>query len=170
MVYPSGARAGWNVNRHYIKAKIEIFPKSAFPILYFQVAIGGGNHAHVHFYLLIAAHRPNSFSCNTRNSWPAFPAAVPRSHREKSCPAGGLKQAGLGAQRAGEGAFLIAKQLTFDERGHQRSAIHGDKRPVGERAAKMNSPRDNSLPVPLSPVMSTGVRVSFRREIMRSTS
>ena len=50
---------------------------------------------------------------------------------ERRAAVGRFDQAGLGRDRAGEGAFDVAEQLALHERAHQRGAIDGDERANG---------------------------------------
>ncbi len=60
-------------------------------------------------------------------------------------PLADWKQSRLRSQSAGEGAFFVAEQFAFDQRGDQRSAVHGHERTVGQSAAEMNGAGDQFL-------------------------
>ena len=49
------------MHSHHIQAEIKVLAKRAVAIFGFEIAIGGGNHAHIHFDLLIAADRADFF-------------------------------------------------------------------------------------------------------------
>jgi len=53
----------------------------------------------------------------------------------------GLKQSGLGLHRPGECALLVAEQLTFNQGGDQRTAVHGDEGTAGKNSAEMDGAR-----------------------------
>ena len=59
--YPNGARAATAVHGHDVQPEIQVLAECAVAILGFQIAIGGGDHAHIHFDLLITADRANFF-------------------------------------------------------------------------------------------------------------
>ena len=71
-------------------------------------------------------------------------------------PCGLLEGARAPAQRAGEGALLVAEQLALEEVGRDRAAVHHHERPRRARAlAWWIASAACSLPVPVSPSSST---------------
>ena len=48
----------------------------------------------------------------------------------------------LGFQSASEGAFFVAEEFAFNQRGNERAAIDGDEGTVGESAAEVNGAGD----------------------------
>ena len=82
---------------------------------------------------------------------------------------GRLQQSLLGAQSTGKRVFFVAEQFAFDQGGAsdpQSTATNGR---VAMVPRKCSARATSSLPVPLSPEIRTGVRVSLSREIMRRT-
>ncbi len=59
---------------------------------------------------------------------------------EQRSTLGRLQQALLAVLRAGEGALDMPEQLGFDQRGHQRGAIHRSKRALFAGSRKMHAP------------------------------
>ena len=84
---------------------------------------------------------------------------------------GELELAGLVLDRAGERAALEAEQLRLEQLGRQRRAVDLDERLVAPRATPRGRARaTSSLPVPLSPRMSTVTSVSATRSMSSRTS
>ena len=82
----------------------------------------------------------------------------PISSRNSVPPSRDLERPACVAIGAGERAALVAEQLALEQRLGQRRAVDGDERPL-RRAATPRGPRaaTSSLPVPVSPWMSTGI-------------
>ena len=76
---------------------------------------------------------------------------------EQRAAVGRPEEAGLAlVVGAGEGALLVAEQLALEQRLGQRAAVDGDERRAWRAARSSWSARaTSSLPVPLSPVIST---------------
>ena len=53
---------------------------------------------------------------------------------EQRAALGDLEAALAGGDRAGEGAFLVAEQLAFEQLGRNGAAVDGDERPLAARA------------------------------------
>ena len=95
---------------------------------------------------------------------------LPDLVEEQRAAVGQLDQPGLGA-RAGERAPLVAEQLALEQPLGQRAAV--DARRTAARRAAIRSwmaRATSSLPVPLSPRMSTAASVGATRSIRRSIS
>ncbi len=163
---------GGDVHRDDVEAEVKIFAEGPVLVGGFEIAVGGGDDAHVHFDALVAAHGTHFFFLqHAQQLGLQFEWQFADFVEEDGAAVGRLEQSLLGFQRAGEGSFLVAEQFALDQRGHQRSAIDGNKRAVGESAAKMNGAGDQLLAgSALARRSAPAVRVSFRRETMRSTS
>ena len=75
-----------------------------------------------------------------------------------------LEAADMAVLRAGEGALLVAEQLGLDEVLGDGAGVHGYERPRGPPRAVCGCARaTSSLPVPVSPMMSTVASVCIRR-------
>ena len=78
---------------------------------------------------------------------------------------------GLVLDGAGEGAALEAEQLRLEQLGRQRRAVDLDERAARAAATRRGCARaTSSLPVPLSPRISTVTSVSATRSISSRTS
>ena len=124
-----------------VQAVEEVGAEAALPHLALEVAVGGGDEAHVDA-------RPSSRSraARTRRSaaraaaWPARSSgSSPISSRKIVPPSATSKRPRVRGDRAGEGALLVAEQLALDERGGQGGAVHGDERPAPAGAARRGS-------------------------------
>src|SRR6266852_212696 len=126
----------------YIQAEVKVLPELAFLVCRLQITIGGGDHANVNFESLVAAHWPHFFFLkHAQQLGLKLHGELADFVQENSAAVGGLEETVFGAIGAGESAFFIAEELTFNERGHQRTTIHGYERALGIRAAIMNGPR-----------------------------
>src|SRR6202140_102301 len=67
-----------------------------------------------------------------------------------------LKAALAALHRAGEGAFLVAKQLRRDQGGRNRRTVYADERLAGTLRVLVYGASNQFFPVPVSPVISTG--------------
>ena len=65
--------------------------------------------------------------------------------QEQRAALGGLDQALLVGDRAGEAALLVAEQLAFHQLGGDGAAVHRHERPVAARAGVVNQVRDQFL-------------------------
>ena len=52
---------GGQAHGHHVQAEVEVLAERAVTVFGFEIAVGGGNHAHIDLHLLIAAHGPNFF-------------------------------------------------------------------------------------------------------------
>ena len=86
-------------------------------------------------------------------------------------PVGGLEAPGLVADRAGEGAAHVPEQLRFEQVLGDGAAVDGDERACLARGERLCSSRAiSSLPVPVSPVISTEMSVVATFWTLRKTS
>ena len=109
----------------------------------FEIAVGGGDDAHVHFDSLVAAHRTHFFFLqHAQQLGLHFQRQFADFVQENRTGIGRLKKSLLRFQRSGEGAFFVAEEFAFNQRRNQRAAIDGDKRTVGKCAAEMNGAGD----------------------------
>ena len=112
------SRSGGIVRVIAVEAEVEVAPEAAARHLRLEVAVGGGDEAHVD--LARAGRRPRAAPRASRAraaAWPAARAAARRSRRGTPCRRRrGLEQAGLGLAGAGERAALVAEQLALEQR------------------------------------------------------
>ena len=90
---------------------------------------------------------------------------------EQRALAGELEAAGAVGDRAGERALDVPEQLALEHAGRERGAVDRDERPLAVCADAVWIARaTSSLPVPDSPVISTGARVVDTAPICFHTS
>ena len=111
--------------------------------------------------------RSNSRSCRKRSSLTWIAGEIsPISSRNSVPPSACWKRPSRRADRAGERAALVAEQLALEQRLGQRRAVQLHERARCARGLRSwMAAAMSSLPVPLSPVMST--RGARRRDLRR---
>ena len=83
---------------------------------------------------------------------------------------GKLEAADSPRDGAGEGSLLVAEQLALDEPDGQGGAVDLDQRLGGARLVEWMARAISSLPVPVSPLISTVASVAATRPIWSSTA
>ena len=137
------SRSAREMHRHHVQPEIEIFAKSAGAVGRFQVAVRGRDHAHVHWDLFVAPHGPHFlFLQHAQQLRLHFQRKLADFVEEDCAAVRCMKKAGLRLQGSRERPFFMAEQLAFHQRRDKRTAIHGHKRHLRERPAKMNRARD----------------------------
>ena len=81
-------------------------------------------------------------------------------------PCGELELAGAPLGGAGEGAALVAEELALEQLARDGRAVEGDERAAPARRVVVDGLAISSLPVPLSPSMSTVASVFATRPIV----
>ena len=111
-----------------------------------QVAVRGGEHAHVDADLARAAHVPEGRGIEHPKQRDlrggAHLADFVQEDRAAGCH---LEEARLGAIGAGEGSALVAEQLALQQALLERGAFHGDERAGPPRAAGVDELRGHFL-------------------------
>src|SRR5262249_37936269 len=86
---------------------------------------------------------------------------------KNSSPFGNREQALLGTLGSGECAFDITEEFTFNHRGNRRPAINWNEWLVAKGPGEVLDRATSSLPVPLSPRISTGFVVCAALAMLR---
>src|SRR5437763_11904060 len=134
------------MNSIYVQSDIEVFAKITFAVGGFEIAVGRGDHSHIHFKLLIAADRTYLFFLQEAEELGLqVERQLPDLIEKHSTAVGGLKKANLGTHGAGKSALFVSEQLALNQRWNQRAAINCDKLAVGKGSTKVNRPRNQSL-------------------------
>ena len=126
---------GRHRQRHHVEAVEEIFPKAARLHLGFEVAVGGGDDAHIHRQLALGADRPDGFLFQSPQQG--------RLHGERHLAylvqkegalVGDPEQAVAPLAGAGEGPLHVAEQLAFQQLGGDGGTVerHEGPHPAGE--------------------------------------
>ena len=161
----------WQANGDDIQPEIEVFAKRARLIRRFQVAVRCRDHADVYWNFVVASDRPHfSFLQYAQEFGLHLQGKLADFVEEDGSAIRGIKKPCFRLQRSRKCALFVAEELAFHQRGHKRSAVHGNKRHLSERTAEMNGARDEFLACSAFSGDQTGVRLSFSRETIRSTS
>ena len=96
-------------------------------------------------------------SCSARRSLGCSSSgSSPISSRNSVPPSAATNRPRFGGVGAGERAAHVAEQLALEQRADERAAVDRDeRRRLARRPAKWSARATSSLPVPLSPVIST---------------
>ena len=144
------------LNRETAQAVIQIGPKLSGGDHLFQIAIRGGDHPHVGGDGLIAADPLELLLLEHAQHLGLQQQRHIANFVEKQRAAVALLEfADAPLIGAGEGAPLVAKQLAFQQRVGNGGAVDGQKRLFRARAEMIDARATSSLPVPLSPRIST---------------
>src|SRR5262249_18238135 len=129
-----------NVDGYDVQPKVEVFAECAGTVFALEIAVGGGDHAHIDARTLVAADRADFlFLQNTQQLGLHFERELTNFVQENRSTVGRLEQAGPGFQGARESAPLVSEEFALNESGDERSAIDGYKWAIGERAAEVDS-------------------------------
>ncbi len=111
-----------------------------------QVLVGGRQDAHVDREFPGLADRPHALFLDDAQQLDLHvQRQVGDLVQEQRAALGGLDQALLVGDRAGEAALLVAEQLAFHQLGRDRAAVHRHERPVAARAGVVDQVRDQLL-------------------------
>ena len=132
-----------NIDGHDVQAVVEVFAEGALFQRGAQVAIGGGNQAHVHFQGFRSAQAfefallqdAEQLHLNGRGDVADFV-------EEKRALVGKLEFTGLGSCGAGKRALFIAKKFAFEQGFGNGRAIDLDEGPGRAMGMLMNRARD----------------------------
>jgi hypothetical protein len=111
-----------------------------------QVAVGGGHQAQVDVDQRGAAHAADLVLLQRAQQLDLeADGHLADLVQEQRAPVGHLDEAGLGAQRAGEGSLLVTEQLRLQEVLGEGGAVDRHERVRGPRAVGVDGPRDELL-------------------------
>ena len=100
-----------------------------------QIAVGGGDDAHVHGHALVAAHGLDVHLVDGAQQGGLQPQwQLGQLVQKKGAALCAVEQAIACLAGSGEGTLGMAKQLALQQLGRQRGAVHGGKRATGARA------------------------------------
>ncbi len=133
-------------NLEDVEAIEEIFAKIAFFESFVKVAIGGGDDADVDgdFIFSTQAAYARIFQ-NTQEFGLRAGGHFGEFVEEQRAVLGELETTGAAFERAREGAFLVAEELTLHERFRHGGTVDGDKRATATRTQLMYGARDQFL-------------------------
>jgi len=103
--------------------------------LFGQIAIGGGDHAHIHRHLLLRTDRAHLALFQHAQQLGLQRQRQFRNFIEKQRAAAGVIKQALAARRgAGKSAFDMTEQFGLDQLFGDRRAVDGNERPLGAQA------------------------------------
>ena len=140
-----------------VEAVEEVLAEAAGADGVFEVGVGGGDDADVDGQRAGLAERRDFARLEEAEQLRLeVEAELADFVEEEGAVAGGADQAELVAVGAGEGAAAVAEQLAFEQVAGDGGAVERDERLLPARSEKSWMARARiSLPVPLSPVIST---------------
>ena len=165
--------SGGIVNRQDVDAVEEVLAEAPGLHLGGEIAVRRGDDADVDLHVL--AGRRGAGSISSCEHAEELHLEVQRQLadlvEEERAAVGLLEEAAAVGRRVGERALLVAEELALEEVLGDGAAVDGDERRALARATACGCARaTSSLPMPLSPVMSTVVLKSAILEIVRKMS
>src|SRR5205823_2750114 len=125
----------------------EVFAEAALVNRSLQVTIGGGEHTNVDGNGAGGPDRANLFFLKRAEKLGLeVDGKLANLIEQHGAAFGDGKQPVLGTIGPGKCAAHMAKELAFDERRHERAAIHSDEGLVTIRAGKVNGAGHQFLP------------------------
>ena len=144
---------GRQVDAQDVDAVVQVFAEAGLTHERLDVAVGGGDDAHVDLDGLVAAQALEALVLEHAQQLGLQPEAqFAELVQEQRAPVGLLEAAGAGLVRAGEGAFFVAEQLAFEQGLRDVGAVDLDERLLAARAVEVDVARDE-----------TSCRCRFRR-------
>ncbi len=151
-------------DREGVQTEIEILTEAPLLNHRAQIAVRGGNQAHVRLEELIGADAPEGTGLQQPQQLHLHPERnVAEFVEEERAAPGRLDQTDAPAGRAGERSFLMTEQLAFEQRLGQTGAIDRDERPLGAAARIVDRLRDELL-------AGAGLALQHGRRIGRSNA
>ena len=145
------------LDREHAEPVVEVLAEPAALHLLLEVAVGGGDHAHVDGAgALLADALELALLQHAQQLGLQLERDLADLVEEQRAAVGELEAADAVAQRAGERALLVAEELALEQLARDRRAVDADQRPVAALGcASWMARAISSLPVPVSPVIST---------------
>ena len=144
VVTPLGERG--HAHRHHGEAMIEVLAEPAGGDLGLQVAVGGGDDAHVHRHRAAAAEAVDLALLDGAQQL-GLDAHVHFADlvEQQGAAVGHLELADTAVDGATEGALLVAEQLALQHRLRDRRAVHADELTLGTARVLMDEPGQHLL-------------------------
>ena len=136
----------WQLDREDVETIVEILAELAVAYRLAQIAVGGGDDAHVGLDGLVA---PDALELvllqDAQDLDLCLLGHLPDLVEEDGAAVGQLESADAALHRARERASLVAEQLGLEQRGGQRRAVELDERAIMPLAVEMDRARDQLL-------------------------
>jgi hypothetical protein len=115
-----------------VEAEEQILAELAFPHPVFKVAVGGGEHAHIHFHGFRAAHAVY-FPFLQHSEQLGLQAELHFGNfvQQQGAASGKLEFAEFAGNGPGKGPFFVPEEFAFQKMFRQGGAVDGDKGLVG---------------------------------------
>ena len=134
------------LDAHHVDAVIEVLAELAFGHQLGQVLVGGEDEARAQGDELVRAQAAELHLLQNAQQLDLGEEAEVADFVEEERAVGGLLEVAFaGADRTGEGAFLVAEELGFDQGLGNGAAGDGDERLLGARAEVVNGAGDQLL-------------------------
>ena len=135
----------WQPNRNHIQTPVQIFAKTAFLDLFFQITIAGGHDANIYRNGLGRTH-PFKFTILQHAQQFDLQRGTGGIDliEKNSAFVSSLKPTGPGFVSVGKSSFDVSKQLAIQKRLSQRATIDADKR-TGCPITQIVNRRSNQL-------------------------
>src|SRR5256885_15209031 len=131
------------MHSNYVQTKIKIFAECTVPVRLLEITIRSRHDTNIDLGADVAPNPAHFlFLQGAKKLGLHLERELPDLVQEKGAAVRCLEESVLRFESAGEGASLVSEELTFDQSGHQRAAIDGDKRAMSERSAKVDGTRD----------------------------
>src|ERR1700693_5371482 len=135
-----------NSQAENVEAEIQVTAERPFGHGLLQNSVGGGKDADIDRNAAGTADGANLLFLNRAQKFGLeIDGQLADFVEEHGAAFGDGEESVLGLIGAGERAFDIAKELAFDQCGHERAAVDGDEGFVVERSGVMNGARDHFL-------------------------
>ena len=151
------------MDRDHVQPVVEVLAEAPGGDLVAEVAVGGGDHAHVDVPRLRRADPLTSPSWSTRSSLAWKSADISPISSRKSVPPSARSKQPARAGAPGEGAALVAEELALEHAGRERRAVDGDERRADAVAPVVQQPRHQLLAGPALTRTSTLAARATRR-------
>ncbi len=140
------SRSGGRCDHDHAQTVIKVFTKLFFADGALQVAMRGGDDAHIHGDRFLAAEALQAFFLKHAHEFHLRAGRHVANLVEENRAAVRLLEAADAPQfRAGERAALVAEQFAFEQRFGNRRAVDGDERRLRAVAVLVNRARDEFL-------------------------
>ena len=135
------SRSGRQADRHDVQAVEQILAELALADRLAQVAMGGGDDAHIGLDGHPAAHGGElALLQHAQQPGLGIQRHVADLVQEQRAAGGLLEAADPAGHRPGEGALLVAEQLALDQLARDRRHVHGDEGPAPALAVVVQGP------------------------------
>ena len=142
----------------HVEAVVKIFAEHACDDALLEIAMCRGEDTHINVYGRVCSKWLDLGLCRTRKSLACAIGGISAISSRKSVLVGGTETAEPRPNGAGECAAFMSEKLGLEERLRKAAQLTATNGPFARALWSWILRATSSLPVPLSPVMSTGRR------------